>query len=133
MNSEKGVSLIELLLVIVIIGSTVFLIANLPNALTLITKSKHVSLAREIAAKQIEDKRTISFSNLVNDTTTINDTRIAILPAGSGIVTVADCDVTICTNGEYVKKVTVTVSWKDNNKPQTVTLTTFIGEGGINQ
>lgn len=133
MKNEQGVSLIELLLVILIISSAVLLIANLPNALLLVTKSKQVSLAKEIATKQIEDKRTISFSNLVNDTVAINDIRINMLPQGSGTTVVVDCDSSICTNGEHVKKITVTVSWKQNNKPQIMTLTTLIGEGGINQ
>lgn len=130
---ERGISLIELLLVVVIISSIVFLLASLPNALALISKSKHVSLAREIASKQIEDKRATSYANLVNDTTSINDSRITLLPNGSGSVQVADCDVLICTNGEHIKKITVTVLWKDINKQQSISLNTFIGEGGIKQ
>ena len=130
---EKGVSLIESLLVIAIIGFVVFLIASLPNALMLISKSRHVSLAREIATKQIEDKRTINYSNLANDNTPINDSRLNLLPGSSGTVEVSDCDLSICTNGEHIKQVAVTVNWQDNNKPQTITLKTMIGEGGINQ
>lgn len=131
--NEHGTSLIEALLVIVIVGSLVLLLANLPNALGLITKSRHISLAREIAAAQIEDKRTISYSNLVNDTSTVNDFRISLLPHGSGIVVVAACDPQICTNGENTKQVTVTITWKDNNKTQNMVLKTMISEGGINQ
>ncbi len=130
---QKGYSLIELLLVIVVIGTSVFLLANLPNALNLITKSNHMSLAREIASKQIEDKRSINYANLVNDTSNISDSRLSLLPSSSGTVKVEDCDVTICTNSEHIKKITVTINWKDNNKAQRVTLNTFIGEGGINQ
>lgn len=130
---EKGVSLIESLLVVVVIGSVVFLIANIPNALMLIGKSRHVSLAREIAVKQIEDKRTINYVNLVNDDSPILDTRLGLLPQGSGTVVVGDCPPAICTNGEHVKQVTVTVTWQDNNKSQVITLKTMIGEGGINQ
>lgn len=133
MKEEKGFSLIESLLVVVIIGSVVLLIANIPNALMLIAKSRHVSLAREIAVKQIEDKRTINYVNLVNDNSPITDTRLNLLPEGSGTVEVGDCDPSICTNGEDIKQVTVTVSWRDNNKTQTITLKTMIGEGGINQ
>ncbi len=133
MKSQKGTSLIELLLVIIVIGSSVFLIANLPNALSLVTKSKHLSLAREIAAKQIEDKRAVSYVNLVSDTSNISDSRLSFLPSSTGTVTVADCDPTICINSEHIKKITVSVNWKDNNKQQAVTLDTFIGEGGINQ
>lgn len=132
-EKENGTTLVEALLVIVIIGSIVFLLANIPNTLLLVTKSRHVSLAREIAVKQIEDKRTINYANLVNDNSQISDSRISLLPQGSGSVIVADCSLTVCTNGEHIKQVTVSVNWSDNNKVQSLTLKTMIGEGGINQ
>ncbi len=133
MGNENGVSLIESLLVVVILGSIVFLISSLPNSLMLIGKSRHISLAGEIAIKQIEDKRTINYSNLVNDNSGITDSRLSLLPGGSGTVIVEDCDPVICTNEEHIKQITVLVNWKDNNKTQNVTLKTMIGEGGINQ
>lgn len=130
---NNGFSLIESLLVVVIIGSIVFLMASIPNSMMLIGKSKHASLAREIAVKQIEDKRTVNYSNLVDDNSPISDTRLNLLPQGSGTVVVADCDLQVCTNGEHIKQVTVSVSWEDNNKTQNIILKTMIGEGGINQ
>lgn len=133
MKPESGASLLESLLVVVVVGMTVVLMANIPNALGLITKSRNLSLAREIAAKQLEDKRAISFANLVLDTTPISDTRISLLPEGAGTVTVTDCDPLVCTNGEHLKKISIILSWKDNNKTQTINLDTFIGEGGLNQ
>lgn len=133
MENEKGFSLIESLLVVAILGSVVFLFANFPNALILVTKSKHTSLAREVATKQIEDKRTINYVNLVNGLLPINDSRLGSLTQGSGTVEVSDCDPSICTNGEQIKQVKVTVIWMDNNKPQNITVQTMIGEGGINQ
>lgn len=133
MKEESGFSLVESLLVVVVLGAIVFLIANIPNALMLIAKSKHLSLARDIATKQIEDKRTISYGNLVKDNSPLSDTRLSLLPAGSGTVAVEDCSPSICTNGEHIKQITVTVSWQDNLKVQNVTLRTMIGEGGINQ
>lgn len=134
---NKGFSLIELLLVIIIVGTSIFLLANLPNALNLVTKSNHVSLAREIAAKQIEDKRSLSYANLVPDTSSISDSRLFLLPSSSGTVKVEDCDPMVhpqfCPNSEHIKIVTVTINWQDNNKSQTISLNTLIGEGGINQ
>lgn len=133
---ERGVSLIESLLVVVTVAAIVFLMANLPNAMNLVNKAKHLSLAREIALKQIEDKRATSYSNLVSDTVNLTasvDPRMNSLPGSSGTVKIEDCDVQICTNGENIKKITVTVNWKDNNKTQIVSLKTFIGEGGLNQ
>lgn len=133
MRKEAGVSLVESLLVIVIVGSLVFLLANLPSAMGLISKSRHLSLVREIAVAQIEAKRTINYSNLVNDNSPISDSRLSLLPDGAGMVKVEDCDVQICTNGEHIKQVTVDISWKEGGKTQNVSLKTMIGEGGINQ
>lgn len=133
MKSENGVSLIESLMVIAMVGIIVFLLANLPNAFSLINKSKHVSLAREIAAKQIEDKRAISFGNLTNDNSAIVDSRLSLLPGGSGSVVVEDCSAQICTNSEQIKLVTVTVFWKALDKIQSINLKTLIGQGGLNQ
>lgn len=131
--SDKGVSLIESLLVVVVVAAIVALMANLPNAMTLVSKSRHLSLAREIAVKQIEDKRAISYINLVSDTQPIADQSITLLPNGAGAVKVEDCSPTICTNQESIKQITVTISWKESNKEQKVELQTLIGEGGINQ
>lgn len=128
--SDQGSSLIESLLVVVMVGIIIILLANLPNAFSLINKSKHVSLAREIIAKQMEDKRSVGFTNLANDNSPILDSRINLLPKGEGNVVVEDCNPDICTNEEAIKVVTITVNWQEN-KPQTISSTTFIGEGGI--
>lgn len=132
-NSVRGISLIEVLLVVAVVGTAVFLMANLPNAMGLVNKSRHLSLAREIAVKEIEDRRNISYINLVPDTTAIIDSRISLLPSGNGQVIVTDCDLLICTNDEHIKQVTVIVKWKEGSKDQQASLKTFIGEGGINQ
>lgn len=130
--SQKGVSLIETLLVVVVVGGIVLLMANLPNAIGLIARSRHLGLAREIAAKQIEDKRATSYINLVNDTSSVSDPRVTLLPNGSGEVQVEDCDPLICTNSENIKQITVSIQWMENSKQQSVSLKTLIGEGGIN-
>lgn len=130
---EKGTSLVESLLVIVVVGAIVVLMANIPNALGLISKSRHLSLAREIISKQIEDKKSTNYANLVDDISPISDSRISLLPKGSGQVLVEDCDPVICSNGEHIKQITVTIDWVDNSKNQNISVKTFIGEGGLNQ
>lgn len=132
-QNQKGLSLIESLLVVAMVGIIVILLSNLPNALGLINKAGHLSLAREIALRQIENKRAVIFANLANGSSTITDSRISLLPGASGEVKVEDCNPQICTREESIKQVTVTVSWQDNNKNQTISLKTFIGEGGLNQ
>ena len=127
----QGFSLVELLLVIVTIGFLVVLIAGIPNSLNLVGKSRHQSLAREIAVKQIEDKRAMQYDNLVNGTTNIADSRIGLLTDGSGTILLEDCSIQVCTSGESAKKITVTVSWKDSGKTQTLILYTLVAKGGL--
>lgn len=133
MSSQRGVSLIESLLVVVAVSAIGLLMVNIPNVINLMNKSNHLSLAREIGLKQLEDKRTTAYVNLVDGTSVIADSRISLLPHGSGIATVEGCDPGICTNGEHIKKITVTVSWTDNNSQQNFQIDTFVGEGGLNQ
>lgn len=132
-QSEKAFSLIELLFVIAAVGFLVILLGSIPNSLNLIGKSRHESLAREIAVKEIEDKRNISYINLANGEITISDTRLGLLPSGSGKTLIEDCDLLVCTNNENAKQITVTVTWKEAGKPQTTRLKTLIAEGGLNQ
>lgn len=132
-QSQAGVSLVESLLVIVVVGLMVFLLANIPNSLNLIGKSNHLSLAREIAGKQIEDKRATNYANLVSVDSPISDSRLSLLPKGSGTVVVEDCSPSICTNGEHIKQITATINWTETGKPQSISLKTLIGEGGLNQ
>ena len=133
MRDQHGFSLVESLLVIVMIGIIIVLMANLPNAFNLINKSNHLSLAKEIASKQIEDKRTVQYVNSVSNSSLVVDSRLSLLPQGSGSILVEDCSILICTNGEHVKQITVTINWKDMSKAQTVTLKAMISEGGLNQ
>lgn len=130
---ERGVSLIEIVLVVAVVGFTIILLANLPNALGLVDKARHMSIVREIASKEIETRREIGFTNLANGTQSISDPRMSVLPQSSGEVTVEDCEPTICTGLENIKEITVTVNWKEGSKNQQVLLKTFVGEGGINQ
>lgn len=130
---KKGFSLVEILLVIATASFLVILIASLPNALNLIGKSKHASIAREVASKAIEDKRAISYINLVNGQTAIVDSRINLLPFGVGMVEVEDCPATICSQGENIKQIKVSVSWKEAGKNAEIKINTLIAQGGLNQ
>lgn len=132
-NNQHGFSLIESLLVIVIISSIVFLLANIPNAISLINKSKHMSLAREIAVKQIEDKRNIKYNDLTNGTSSINDSRLNLLPQGTGTIIIEACNPPLCANNELIKQATISINWKDNNRLQTIILKTLISKGGLNK
>ena len=130
---NKGVSLVELLLVIALVGFLVFIIGNLPNSISLINKANHQSLAREIASKKIDDLRSIQYINLANGENPLTDYRLNQIPNGVGTYVIKDCDPLICTNGEHTKKAEINVSWKEGSKDYQVKLETLISEGGIGQ
>lgn len=132
-KSVRGSSLIESLMIIVMVGVIVIVMANLPNALNLINKSQALSLAKEIASKQIEDKRAISYSNLANGSVSISDPRLNTLFGASGTILIENCDISVCQNDEHIKKITVTINWEENSKTQSMKIHTLIGEGGLNQ
>ena len=132
-HNDRGVSLVEILLVIASVSFLMLLMANIPNSISLIGQVKRVSLALQIAQKQIEDRRNVVFLNLANGTSAITDSRIHSLPEGGGSVLIDDCGPLICTQSEVAKQISVTVSWKESGKDKDVKLQTLISEGGLNQ
>lgn len=132
MKNASGFSLVEILIVITSIGFLGLLLANIPSSVSLIGKAKHQSLVREIASKQIEDKRTIQYINLINGSEEVSDYRLNSLSESSGQVTISDCG-SLCTNEEEAKKVEVVINWKESGKDQEVKFTTLISKGGLNQ
>ncbi len=133
--NQKGVSLVELVLALFIIGSIVFLIINLPSSIALIGKSKRASLAKEIVNQKVENLRLQGFNNLPpNGTTGFSDVRLSSLDSGTGEIIIEDCPVEVCINGETdIKRVSVRVKWKERleNKQKSVEITTLIAKGGL--
>lgn len=131
MIGQKGVSLVETIVVIAATGFLVILIGSLPNSVNLITKAKNVSLAREVIQKEMEDQRSLQYINLASGS--INDPRLKLLPDGSGQVIVEGCSPEVCTAGEEAKVVTMVVTWKEGTKNTGVKFETIIAEGGLNK
>lgn len=135
-DKTSGFSLVELLLVVVAVGILVALMGSIPNSVGLITRSKHQSLAREIALKQIEDKRAITYANLTNTSPTgdpFSDSRLNLLPSGAGKITIKDCDPVLCTNSEELKEINIEVTWTEAGKLQIIKIQSMIAKGGLNQ
>lgn len=126
---QKGISLVEIILAILVIGFIVLLITSLPNSLRLVGGSKNETIAKDIVSKKIEGLRSLGYGNFASGP--IIDPRTNELPSGSGDVLVEDCPITICTNNEEIKKVAVKVSWSDQGNTKKVEVITFIGKGGL--
>lgn len=133
---EKAFSLLEMIFVIAIAGVIILVIANIPNSLSLIGKSNHETIAKEVAIQKIEELRSITYTNLSNGPQNIVDARLSELPEGTGTFTVENCPLTICPTDDAqnitkIKLVTVAISWKETQEQKTFELTTLISEGGL--
>lgn len=129
--SSKGFSLVEVIVSVLITGAIVLVVANIPQAVKLITTGKSESKVREVAAKKIEDTRLSGYDNLANGTTTLQDSRLNQLTNVLASTIIADCPQEICPNGELVKKVTVKISWSEQGEPKTFQTVTLIAKDGL--
>lgn len=135
-NNEKAVSITELVLVVAVVGMIILTFSSLPNSIGLIGQSSHESLAKQIAQKKIEDIRSLGYENICDPqggvcTEKLIDTRLSQIPDSSAQVTITDCPLQVCTNGEFVKKVEIAIGWKDNGYPKNIKIATLISEGGL--
>lgn len=130
-NPSKGFSLVEVLIALFITGSIVLVIANIPQVITLVKGSQSESKVREVVAKEIEDMRLSGYYSLSNGTKALNDAKLNSLTNVSGVVLIENCPVDLCTEGELAKKVTITVTWKENTEPKRFSITTLIAKGGL--
>ncbi len=121
----------EVIIALFITGIMVLVIANIPQAVRLITSSQSESKVKEAAARKIEDLRIAGYDNLANGTTPISDPRLKSLASVNASTVIADCPSVLCPGGELVKKVSVTISWNENNNTKNFKLTTLIAKGGL--
>lgn len=128
---QRGVSLAELVIVVIILGFLSLLITNIPSSISSINKSKHTSIAKTIASRKMESLRRITYANLVDGNNSFTDTDLYSLPSATATVGISDCPANICTNQEHAKQAQVTIGWKEGSDAKQVKFTTIIGEGGL--
>lgn len=133
MKKERGVSLVELVLVVAAVGFLALLVNNLPSSISSINKSRHASLARDIAGKQVEYLRRQTYTNLSLGTESFYDSGLSNLPGALATYEIEGCSPEVCPNQEEAKEVKVKVSWNESGDNKFVELITIIGEGGLGQ
>ena len=124
-KSQLGMSLIEILISLFIIGVLITLYAASMNVVALTKKLKNENLAYHVASKQIEELRSVAFAALPANGA-ILDPMLAQIPQGAGDFTVVDHP-----GFSGLKEITVTVTWNDGAGKQ-VQVKTLAGLGGIN-
>lgn len=131
--NKKGVSLVELILVVAAVFFLALLVANLPSSIGLIGHSRSESLAKDVAGKKMDELRRLGYASLANGQNSFTDPALNNLAQGSGVYEVSDCPVEVCTGSEEMKKVVIMVRWQEKGQTQSTALTTLISEGGIGQ
>lgn len=130
---ERGISLIEIILVVIAVAILAILVASLPQSIQSIRKSGNTSTAREIASKELDILRKQPYVNLVNGINNFTDTNLTKLPSPTATYEIDDCPVEICTLGENIKKIKVKIDWVESSNTKTVELSTLLSEGGLGQ
>lgn len=130
-KGSAGFSLVEIIVGIFLVGLIVLVIGNLPNAIKLVSSSQSELILREVAAKKMEDIRLAGYDSLANGTTTIVDSRMNKLDGVSGHTVISDCPQNICTGGQQIKQVKITITWNEEGEPKTYQLVTLVGKDGL--
>jgi hypothetical protein len=133
MKNQKGISLVEVVVVLATIGFLVLIIANVPSSLVSINKSRQTALAEEIASRKIESLRNTGFVDLAQGVSEFSDPDLFSLPSAQAEFEVTECPLEICSMGEDAKILQVRVFWGDFGNEHKVSLETLISEGGIAQ
>lgn len=125
MSSQKGMSLIEVIISMGLISILLFLYISSMNIVAHTKKLRYENLAYHAANKKMEELRATAFTSLPTSGT-ISDSMINQIPSGNGSFTVTDHP-----SFTGLKELTVTVTWNDGKSKQ-VQLKTLAGNGGIN-
>lgn len=132
-NCQRGMSMVEIVLVIGVVIFIFLLINSLPGSISIIGRSKHTSIAKDVASKEIEYLRQQTYANLSVGSGTFTDANLQNLPNSSATYDIENCPAIICTGGEKVKQVSVTVSWLESGNTKQVKLNTLVAQGGVGQ
>lgn len=130
---EKGISLIELILVLVAIAVLAILVTSLPASIQSIRNSGNTSQAREIASKQLDYLRKQPYSNLINGINSFSDINLSKLPSPTAEYNIENCPAEVCTQGELAKQIKVTINWIEGGNVKKLELSTLVTEGGLGQ
>lgn len=125
--SEKGFTLVELMVTIVVLGIVISSLGGLYYIMQIVeVQSQHLDMATRAARTEIETLRNNGYSSLTpGSTVDFTSSLPASLPKNK------NGTVTISQPLSELRRLDVTITYTDYGKPQTVTLSSNIGIIGI--
>ncbi len=134
-KKEEGFTLIEVLITMMILsGVMTALLSCFIYGLNIISRMKQTALATQIIQEQLEDLRDKTYDEVVNlGTSTFDNAGLDQLSTWSGCEEASGGIVVESSEGDDIKKVTVTVQWIYRGRAQREDLVTFITRDGINK
>ncbi len=133
-KKEEGFTLIEVLITMMILsGVMTALLSCFIYGLNIISRMKQTAVATQIIQEQLEDIRDKTYDEVVSLGTSFSNSRIDQLSSWSGCEDATGGVAVESSQGDDIKKITVTVQWTYRGRAQREDLVTFITREGINK
>ena len=133
-KKEEGFTLIEVLVTMMILsGVLTALLSCFIYGLNIISRMKQTAIATQIIQEELEDIRDKTYDEIVSLGTSFENARLDQLSSQSGCEEASGGVAVESSEGDDIKKVTVTVQWTYRGRTQREDLVTFITREGINK
>ena len=127
-NSQKGFSLIEVLIAVFILGIvSVTLISVFIYGFNVVFKTRQVTIATQIAQEEVELVRNMNYDDILLLGSTYSHDNLSDLVNGAGVLSLESGP------GDDIKKLTVSVTWDYQGTNMRKDVVTFIAREGVNK
>jgi type II secretory pathway pseudopilin PulG len=127
-KQEEAFTLMEVLITIFLLAVVLLtLITVFVYGFNLLSRTKQVNLATQIAHEEVEIIRNMTFDNIASLGTAFTNAKLSSLLNSQGTIAVED------SIGSDIKKVTVTVTWDYRGVQLKKDVVTLIAREGINK
>jgi len=127
LSTQRGFSLIEVLIALVLITFTAFIFLKATDTLGRIGKSNDQTVAFHIASRKIESLRGSTFDSIPSSGP-FTDSQLAKLPRAEALLTVTNY-----LGNSNTKQIEAAVSWYEQSVQKQVKLITVISKSGLHK
>ena len=124
-QSQSGLSIIETVITLFIVGVALLIYAAASNNILLNSNAQHVNIAQRVALNELETLRAGGYAS-VPASGSFSDSLLTKLPSSSATITTSDYNAS-------TKQIVVTVSWMEpsSKSNHSVTYTTLLTKFGL--